>query len=72
MLINHIPLLLKCRIYPIMQINMEIIQWLPFWYDGKLAQFINSKLVCLLLYYILATSKVISGWIPTYDRAHSW
>ena len=25
-----------------------------------------------LLFYILAISKVISGWVPTYDSAHSW
>ena len=29
--------------------------------------------VCWLLeFYVLATSKVISGWIPTGDRAYSW
>ena len=27
---------------------------------------------CLLLGYILATSKVISGWVPTCDSGHSW
>ena len=28
--------------------------------------------VCLFLFYILATSEVISGWVPTCDSAHSW
>ena len=28
--------------------------------------------VYLLLFSVLATSKVISGWIPTCDSAHSW
>ena len=29
--------------------------------------------VCLLLlFYGLATSKDISGWVPTCDSAHSW
>ena len=27
--------------------------------------------VSLLLFYVLATSKVISGWVPTCDSAHS-
>ena len=30
-----------------------------------------SLRVCLLLIYILATSKVISGWVPTCDSAPS-
>ena len=29
------------------------------------------RFVCLL-FYVLATSKVISGWVPTCDSAHSW
>ena len=29
-------------------------------------------IVCLLLLYVLTTSKVISGRVPTCDRAHSW
>ena len=28
--------------------------------------------VCLLLLYVLVTSKVISVRTPTWDRAHSW
>ena len=28
--------------------------------------------VCLLSFYVLATSNVISGWAPTSDSAHSW
>ena len=28
--------------------------------------------VCLLLFCILTTSDVISGWIPTCDSVHSW
>ena len=27
---------------------------------------------CLLLFYILATSMLISGWVPTCDSTHSW
>ena len=27
---------------------------------------------CLLLFYVLATSKVISGWQPTCESAHVW
>ena len=27
---------------------------------------------CLLMFYILATSKVISGWVLTCSGAHSW
>ena len=30
------------------------------------------KVDWLLEDYVLATSKVISGWVPTYDKAHSW
>ena len=26
----------------------------------------------LLEFYVLATSNVISGWVPTFDSAHSW
>ena len=26
----------------------------------------------LLELYVLATSMVISGWVPIYDSAHSW
>ena len=33
---------------------------------------IMGKIVCLLLTYILATSKVISGCVQTCDSAHSW
>ena len=44
---------------------------------------INSALLCLpisteirligwLLVYVLATPKVISGWVPTCSSAHSW
>ena len=28
--------------------------------------------ICLLLFYVLATSEVISEWVPTCDSAHSW
>ena len=28
--------------------------------------------VCLLWLYVLAMSKVISGWVPTCDSWHSW
>ena len=28
--------------------------------------------VFVLLFYVLATSKVISGWVPPCDNAHSW
>ena len=28
---------------------------------------IHSGVVCCLLFYVLATSKVISGWAPSYD-----
>ena len=28
--------------------------------------------LCLLLFYVIATSKVISGQVPTGDSAHSW
>ena len=28
-------------------------------------------IACLLMLYILVTSKVISGWVPTCDSAHS-
>ena len=28
--------------------------------------------VCLLLFYVLATSKVKLGWVPTCNSAHSW
>ena len=31
-----------------------------------------NSLVCLLLFYILAISKVISGHIPSCDNAHAW
>ena len=27
--------------------------------------------VCVLLFYDLETSRVISGWVPTCDSAHS-
>ena len=32
----------------------------------------THRFVCLLLLYVLATSKVISGRVPTCDSAHSW
>ena len=28
-------------------------------------------IVCLLLFYVLATAMVISGWVLMYDSAHS-
>ena len=28
--------------------------------------------ICLLLFYILETSKTTSGWVPTFGSAHSW
>ena len=31
----------------------------------------NYHNVCLL-FYVLGTYKVISGWVPTRDSAHSW
>ena len=31
----------------------------------------HAKLVCLLEFYVLATSTVISGWVPTCDSEHS-
>ena len=33
---------------------------------------INVTNLCLLLFYVLATSKIISWWVPTCDSAHSW
>ena len=33
---------------------------------------INIGSVCLLLFYVLAPSKVISGQVQTCDSAHSW
>ena len=30
------------------------------------------SIVCLLMFYVLATSKVISGSVPTCDSAYSW
>ena len=27
---------------------------------------------CLLLFYIIATSKVILGWVPNCDSVHLW
>ncbi len=32
----------------------------------------DDLFVCLLLFYVLATSKVTSGRVPTCDSAHSW
>ena len=32
----------------------------------------GKRFILLLLFYILATSKVISGCVPTCDRANSW
>ena len=32
----------------------------------------NGHLVRLLEFYVLATSKVISGWVLTCDSVHSW
>ena len=31
-----------------------------------------QQLVCLLLFYILPTSMVISGWVLTFDCTRSW
>ena len=31
-----------------------------------------SKFVCLLLFYVHATSKVIAEWVATCEGAHSW
>ena len=42
-------------------------QWPPF---GCLQSTI--LFLCLLLFYILATSRFISGWVPTFGNAHSW
>ena len=36
----------------------DTVSYLPMW-------------VCLFGFNILATSKAISGWVPTYDSAHS-
>ena len=33
---------------------------------------IVGTFVCLLFLYVLATSMVISGWVPTFDSAHAW
>ena len=32
----------------------------------------TSDKVCLLLFYVLATSNAISGRVPTCDSVHSW
>ena len=32
----------------------------------------GNRLVTVLSFCVLATSKVISGWVPTCDRAQSW
>ena len=33
---------------------------------------IQLKIVCLLWFYVPGTPKLISGWVPTCDSAHSW
>ena len=45
------------------------------WVIGSVMVSINiipRMAVCLLLFYVLSTSKVISGWVPTCDRTHPW
>ena len=32
----------------------------------------RCRFVCLLLFYILATPKIIPGQVPTYYSAHKW
>ena len=29
-------------------------------------------ILCLLLFYIIATSKFVSGWVRNCDSVHSW
>ena len=40
--------------------------------DVTIHKWTLASLIWLLGYYILATFKVISGWVPTCDSAHSW
>ena len=35
-------------------------------------QLMQSISIVCLLFHVLATSTVISGWVLTYDNAHSW
>ena len=32
----------------------------------------RKQYICLLVFYVLAKSKLILGWVPTWDSAHSW
>ena len=41
------------------------------WHNSTVI-FTVSQHVCLLSSYVLVTSKVISGWVPTCDSVHSW
>ena len=44
---------------------------LLFYAIGTVFQLYHGLFVCLL-FYVLATPKVISGWAPTCDSSHSW
>ena len=39
--------------------------------DRSMDQWVWIRIVCLLS-YVLATPKVISGWVPTSGSVHSW
>ena len=39
--------------------------------EMNIAMVRGMSFVCLL-FYILATSNAISGWVPTCDNLHSW
>ena len=42
------------------------------WTCGHVDMWTCGQRACLLLFYVLATSKVTSGHVPTCDSAHSW
>ena len=50
----------------------EEVVWMPVKSNQCLTNLILRKVGCLLESYVLATSTVILGWVPTCDSAHSW
>ena len=73
-----------CAAHPIVNINLHRVMWhetlkkvnthIIVWVDIQGTCKLNKlEIYCWLLeFYVLATSKVISGRVPICDSAHSW
>ena len=59
----------------------SVTNWPDWWTQRKAIKLQNTNrstmwppklFVCLLVFYVIATSKIMSRWVPICDSAHSW